>query len=1015
MANVSFGGGSDPSSIFAGLNRQYLQDIEVLARNAERRADEITDAADADMFDKWKNGLLDDDAWLAYIDSRVAETSGDKKEHQKWIEAQREYRTAISDSQAEASFEAGESTIHETIAYYRKRLSGLEEDSDAYRKTQGRLYEYVDKAASDDIYYAAQDIADGIALGTSSVGDMINFYKGKLSGLRPNSTLYDQIRKEIRSLQSRQNTVGGGSGGGGGGGGSGGGGGGRSRGSGSSRYSSSPADDYRAVTASGIVPRSGYILGRAASGISNEALNFSGLIPGLDLDQTIEYLKQVEQGSYEVVQQIGNDLDTLTNPFTGEVLPATPENQIAVGLGRMDNLEMLAHAQDLSGDTTAATKTRGNINDTLSNVILPARGVTFMEGYNTLMSNIHQMWDRADNSGEPDATRAVAAYAEGAITDYVKVAVTNAQPARRRRNLRVGAVDELVAARGNTPSARPVWQTPTSDLLNAAMVPVGFFSAHAVGDADGEAGALAFLGGDLPDSFNLDKTLFTSPGTGFSETAFANTRATRGLREGTHIMVYDIEQEENGGWDVIQTANLQPGAGRQVWTTGTDGVPRSQFIPSEPSIREALPNFDPDQGHREFSFFRQTRKGTYERALGIMRPTLVEGVNVVMDSSGRIIPSEQFSDAKKLKDNLASGTWRVGQGFYSPAVIYRDPKTGQEVTKWWVDQGNGDGGFSHRPPHANMLGGVREINGFMVHEVDQSGSLTGSYRQFLHNQLEPVLLMGDDVAGFQRAVNRGEVDGVGDLARTRMVGPDGTVLDGYVDISRSWYAEDSDSQLHRARSGNNLPAWADRRAREMKEGQERDAMRAQMGKFLYDNRQEVEPGPFTSERDAARQADSREPYDMVNSLFQPLREYFKAMNITTGETDKPTGNMRAPFGSKASLGGRDTGIDGIIQRVASATQAASTARVAVRTAPALPKITLPNMPTRPLNIDLARLPVVAPPAKQLASAPKVAPPLPAKTFTPVPKAPAPAPTKTLTPVAKTPAPVVRRTGGYRPT
>src|SRR5687768_3496800 len=113
MAMISFGGGGDPSNIFASLNRQFLQDIEALAERASSRSEEAKDTEDRDMFDQWQNGIVDDEAWLAYIAKRVEETAGDPKEHQQWVETQREYTDSISDNKMEFAYENGDATINQ--------------------------------------------------------------------------------------------------------------------------------------------------------------------------------------------------------------------------------------------------------------------------------------------------------------------------------------------------------------------------------------------------------------------------------------------------------------------------------------------------------------------------------------------------------------------------------------------------------------------------------------------------------------------------------------------------------------------------------------------------------------------------------------------------------------------------------------------------------------------------------------------------------------------------------------
>lgn len=80
-----FGGSGDYSGYFSSLYQGQQQEAKAKQ-----------DAEDQDALDRWENGLMADDEWLAYIANRiVAET--DPKRKQKWVTAQRKYTTVIAE------------------------------------------------------------------------------------------------------------------------------------------------------------------------------------------------------------------------------------------------------------------------------------------------------------------------------------------------------------------------------------------------------------------------------------------------------------------------------------------------------------------------------------------------------------------------------------------------------------------------------------------------------------------------------------------------------------------------------------------------------------------------------------------------------------------------------------------------------------------------------------------------------------------------------------------------------
>lgn len=144
MGMADWGGGVDYSGLFAGLARQYEADVREATARAVNKAEEEQAADDAEKYDQWKNGLISDKEWIAYLEKRVRMTKDDPKEHQRWVETLREHESAIQDAQMESRFETGEISIHRLIAHYQSRMKGVKKNSPAYREWASRYSQLVD-------------------------------------------------------------------------------------------------------------------------------------------------------------------------------------------------------------------------------------------------------------------------------------------------------------------------------------------------------------------------------------------------------------------------------------------------------------------------------------------------------------------------------------------------------------------------------------------------------------------------------------------------------------------------------------------------------------------------------------------------------------------------------------------------------------------------------------------------------------------------------------------------------
>ena len=752
MALVSFGGGGDPSGLFASLNRQHLQDIEALAERASNRAAERSDAEDRDMFDKWQNGLIDDDAWLAYISERVEETAGDPKEHQQWIETQREYETSIADNKMEFAYENGQATINQVIDYYRDRLTDMDKDSQAFRELTGRLNQYVDKRNGDDIQAGAQDITDRIVMGKATIADLIKFYQGRLSGLRKNSSLYEQIQNEIRDLESRQieqqYSGAGGSGGGGGGG----------RRSGGRRVSyGSSSDQYRAATASGLVPRNDVVAAaleeRDARGVSAAAREFGGTLPGMTEKDSDDYIQGARGHANWMLSQFAdtNSDSIIVDPNTGLEWENTPENAQIWAYEYIDLSEMRARGQE-TGNNTDMSNARFARND-IGDAVLTAQKINAIpveEAEHRVMSEYRRQLQLAEASGDPVNVMRVNSTFGRSLQKMGEQSLVN-----ETRTVKGRGRNALVS---NTQKLKPnVERVPEEDAQR--LISTGqLLSAY--GSGDGEAIVRAQQAyRDIP-SFDFDlvdtgpeiwSDLDAGVPPSSSSPAAMSVAAVRmrdGEESGVYMRVYDPQYPGNG-IAIVPTAVTQ------------------QFDPeSGENVGRRAPinaNFNAANGDRWERIFTDDRNGNpietwvISREQDIGLATYVAGSGFEHDGqslrSGTALTESiinSMSD-EQIGAMLASGQIKLGSAGKVRTYSYRYGNT--TVQAYWNDQLQ----MWTDTPYLNQGLNLKGANGRLAVVLGDDYSLGGHLRSYAHLQGRPVQYHGNNPQKFQEMIDNGEI------------------------------------------------------------------------------------------------------------------------------------------------------------------------------------------------------------------------------------------------------------------
>ena len=188
--------------------RQKWQELE---RDVDRKnkadAKIQQQADDSDAYDRWQNGESTDDEWLGYLAKRVTDTSGDEdpREHQQWVERQRQYQRSIGDKQIELQYQSGAISAAQYIAYHEKVLAGMVSGSQAHAERKAFVTAALDREAANDLQTRSQEIIDRIPSGDASYDDLLKLYQEHLKKARPNSDLFKSLTSEIAKVRGTIN------------------------------------------------------------------------------------------------------------------------------------------------------------------------------------------------------------------------------------------------------------------------------------------------------------------------------------------------------------------------------------------------------------------------------------------------------------------------------------------------------------------------------------------------------------------------------------------------------------------------------------------------------------------------------------------------------------------------------------------------------------------------------------------------------------------------------------------
>jgi hypothetical protein len=198
-----FGQADDYSQQYAYLARQNNLQMEAAADRVDRRREEEMAAQDAEKFALYQEGKLSGQEIIAYIESRVRQTSYNKAQQRKWKATLVEFRNQVADERATAAYEAT-GKIGDFIQHWKKRLSGTKRGTPERTQVQKILSDLREQRDHRNITNGANRIMREIAKGDKSTKDLIAFYRESLKGKGLSQELRSQIQDTIVQLTAKQ-------------------------------------------------------------------------------------------------------------------------------------------------------------------------------------------------------------------------------------------------------------------------------------------------------------------------------------------------------------------------------------------------------------------------------------------------------------------------------------------------------------------------------------------------------------------------------------------------------------------------------------------------------------------------------------------------------------------------------------------------------------------------------------------------------------------------------------------
>jgi len=199
MPLANWGGGTDPSGVFAQLAAGVEDSIRAAAERLDARRESELAAQDEEFYARYQAGKVSDDDWLDYIRRRRAETEYDPEQSAAWRKAELEWTEKIADDRAAAAFE-NTGDYGDYIGYLQGKLRRTK-DSDGRLAITSQIRQLQDEHSAKVFARGEQRIVDQIGLGKATQEDLLRFYREQRGNLRSGSPLRDTVNQRIRQTQ----------------------------------------------------------------------------------------------------------------------------------------------------------------------------------------------------------------------------------------------------------------------------------------------------------------------------------------------------------------------------------------------------------------------------------------------------------------------------------------------------------------------------------------------------------------------------------------------------------------------------------------------------------------------------------------------------------------------------------------------------------------------------------------------------------------------------------------------
>jgi len=638
MPRSSFGGSQDLSSVFASFYAQYADRLESNTLQASRRAEEEQAATDNDTIDRWQQGEMTDEEFLAYVAERVAATAEDPTRNVYWKRVQRDTEKSIL----------------------------TEEVSDT-----------------------AEDLVNQIEAGTKTWADLLAFYQNAQKSLRPSDPLYEDLQKQIEQVNDRirDNQIAGefervqyqfeGN---------------QISGKAAGAQLRSMAEQYRVndparyyqilQQALSLERYAGFYAGGSGSGRGSSAAPLNQLIDSLQgMEAQIGSLsEQYEDGVKVGAITVENADGTLS---TEEVLLTNPDGTPSAGMRSLDSqmLETLGQLQQAyieKGDRSAAGQVSNRLGDYITDHIQPRNTVGPSQQAAELLQTGLSLVDQAADSDDPvlawNAVRAWASRVDSWSSRLNKTITLS--DTGRYAGKKIPDKGEATT----TVAENPLENRTTGDFADLQVASLRDF-AIAVANGDSAAAAAAYEGLAPPKSVTSPVDL--RPEAVGSSDAMKLVASVIDLVVGIPQGKYARAYVPGEG---LVYAPMAPSYAQEI---GPNGLPQTIPVPV-PVFANGDPIFNESVGEQLVDVMVQIG-GRAQSVFGVVAPAYVVDGRFVSSSAYIAVFQHSQPDPRTNRLSTSDAAWLATNGYASTPVLQQygrmliPGRNGQADQTWFFD------------------------------------------------------------------------------------------------------------------------------------------------------------------------------------------------------------------------------------------------------------------------------------------------------------------------------------------